>query len=152
MMNLNEDYQREHLKPSAKGRVAFCYALQKSTKMKTPCTPQVIKKTHQKARSWRAAAKELNALYGVHLPHLTWRDYATGRRDIADDETRAALMLGPRPCPRCGNKPSVHFSRLLKRLNPEDLKHWHRLRNQKKFNAAKEFLNEVYSRKIPNNR
>ena len=147
-MNLNEDDQREHLKPSTKGRVAFCYALQKSTKMKTPCTPQVIKKTHQKACSWRAAAKELNALYGVHHPHLTWRDYATGRRDIADDETRAALMLGPRPCPRCGNKPSVHFSRLLKRLKPEYLNHWHRLRNQKKFNAAKEFLNEVYSRKI----
>ena len=36
-------------------------------------------------------------MYGVDLPHLTWRDYAVDRRDIADDEIRIALLLGPRP-------------------------------------------------------
>ena len=149
-MNLNEEDQREHLKPRKERRVAFCYATQKSAKMKRLCTPQVIKKEHQKARSWRAAAKELNSIYGVDLPHLTWRDYAMGRRDIADDETRIALLLGPRPCPSCGNKPSIHFSRLLKRMTSKDLQYWRKLRCQKNYKAAKDFLDEVYNRKLPN--
>ena len=116
--------------------------------MKIRCTPQVVKKTYRKAHSWRGAAQELNLLYGVNLPHLTWRDYAMRSRDIADPKLRAALLLGPRTCPTCGDKPSAHFSRLLKRLKPKNLNHWHELRNQKKYKAAKQFIDEVYSRPI----
>lgn len=120
--------------------------------MKRRCTPQLVRKTHRKTRSWRSAAQELNLLYGVDLPHLTWRDYAVGRRDISDVEIRTALLLGPRTCPACGDKPSANFSRLLKRLKPRDLTHWQTLRNQKRYKAAKHFLDEVYSRPITKRR
>lgn len=130
------------------GGVARCYTPKKRRKMKKRCTPQTVKKTYQKAGSWRMAAQELNLLYGVNLSHLTWRDYGIGRRDISDSGIRAALLLGPRTCPTCGDKPSAHFSRLLKRLKPKNLNHWHELRKQKKYKAAKHFLDEVYSRPI----
>jgi hypothetical protein len=84
----------------------------------------------------------LNALYGVDLHHLTWRDYATKRREIADKKTRAALLLGPRPCPTIGN-----FAYLLKRMNAKELNHWQRLRKRKNYRAAKQLLDEVYCRK-----
>jgi len=64
--------------------------------MKKRCTPQLVEEIHRKNESWRKAAEVLNALYGVKLHHLTWRDYATGRRDIADLKTRSALMLDQR--------------------------------------------------------
>jgi len=115
--------------------------------MKKPCTPQFIQKIHRKHRSWRVAAKQLNSLYDVDLPHLAWRDYAAGHRDIANNEIRTALMLGPRPCQRCGSKPGIHFSRLLKRLKPRDLLYWQKLRKKKRYKAAQKFLNEVYNRK-----
>ncbi len=132
--------------------VARCYTHEMRRKMKSRCTPQSVKKAYRKARSWRKAAQELNLLYGVNLPHLAWRDYGFGRRDISDPEIRAALLLGPRTCPTCGNKPSVHFSRLLKRLKPTDLKRWQSMRSQKKYKAAKHFLDEVYSRSITKRR
>jgi hypothetical protein len=65
--------------------------------MKRRCTPHVVKRIHKKTRSWRKAADHLNQLYGVSLSHATWRDYAAGKHDIADEETRALLLLGPRP-------------------------------------------------------
>jgi hypothetical protein len=72
--------------------------------MKKRCTPQIVKKVYQKARSWRKAAKALNQLYNVKLSHTTWRDYAVGKHDIADPEIRTRLGLGPRACPGCGHK------------------------------------------------
>ena len=72
--------------------------------MKKRCTPQIVKKAYRKARSWRKAAKVLNQLYSVNLSHTAWRDYAVGKRDIADDERRIQLLLGPRACPGCGRK------------------------------------------------
>jgi hypothetical protein len=93
-------------------------------------------------------ALELNALYGVNLPHLTWRDFAMKRRDIADPKTRAALLLGPRPCPTCRDNPTRHFSNLLKRLRPNDLKRWQRLHDDGKYREARQFINEVYNRKV----
>ena len=68
------------------------------------CNPQIVEKAHIEARSWRKAARTLNELYGVSLSHATWRDYAKGRHDIADPETRARLMLPARSCPACGHK------------------------------------------------
>jgi len=115
--------------------------------MKKRCSPRFVKKTHSKARSWRKAARELNELYNVNLPHLTWRDYATGRRDITNPATRAALMLGLRVCPVCGNKPTVKFSHLLAKLKPCEWKRWKELRRLKKYKAASCLLEEVYNRK-----
>jgi hypothetical protein len=66
--------------------------------------PQIVEKAHLQARSWRKVASELNDLYGVSLSHTAWRDYAIGKHDIADSETRAHLMLPPRACPSCGHK------------------------------------------------
>ena len=117
--------------------------------MKRRCTPHLVQKTHLKSRSWRIATHELNALFGVDLPHLIWRDYATGRRDIADPQARAALGLDPRPCPRCGKKADLQITRLLKRLTMDDLKHWEELRKARKYKQASRFLEEVYRRKIP---
>jgi predicted RNA-binding Zn-ribbon protein involved in translation (DUF1610 family) len=68
------------------------------------CTPQIVKKAYLKVHSWRKAAKALNELYRVSLSHATWRDYAEMKRDIADEETRTRLLLGPRACPGCGRK------------------------------------------------
>jgi hypothetical protein len=68
------------------------------------CNPQIVEKAHLEARSWRKAAQALNNLYGVSLSFAAWRDYASGRRDIADPETRVRLMLPPRACPFCGHK------------------------------------------------
>jgi hypothetical protein len=116
--------------------------------MKKRCTPRLIFDLHDQLKSWKKATRELNALYGVNLHPLNWRDFATGRRDIAAPHVRAALLLGPRPCSKCGSKPSTHFLRLLKRLKPKDMKRWQRLRRQKKYKAAKQFLDEVYSRKL----
>jgi hypothetical protein len=72
--------------------------------MKKRCTPHLVEQTYQKARSWRKAAERLNQVYGVSLSHTTWRDYGIGKHDLADEETRARLLLGPRPCPTCGHK------------------------------------------------
>ncbi len=116
--------------------------------MKNRCTPQIVKKAYRKAGSWRLAAKELNLLYGVNLSHLAWRNYAMKRRDITDLEIRAALLLGPRICPTCGSNPSLHLSHLLKRLNARDLYLWLELCKEKKYKAAKQLLDEVYSRSI----
>jgi hypothetical protein len=110
--------------------------------MKKRCTPRLVIDLHAKKGSWRKAAKELNEIYGVDLPHLTWRDYATRRRDIVNVEIRAALLLGPRACPPSGN-----FSRLLRRLDAKDLRRWLRLRKQRKYMAAQRLLDEVYNRK-----
>jgi hypothetical protein len=71
------------------------------------CNPQIVQKAHLEAQSWRKAAQALNNLYGVSLSFAAWRDYASGRRDIADPETRAHLMLPPRACPSCGHKHSL---------------------------------------------
>ncbi len=68
------------------------------------CNPQIVEQAHVQAHSWRKAAQALNAMYGVSLSHTTWRDYAKGRHDIADPETRSRLMLPPRPCPYCRQK------------------------------------------------
>ena len=68
------------------------------------CTPQIAEKTYLQARSWRKAARELNEIYGVSLSHAAWCDYAKGRHDIADPETRSRLMLPARACPSCGYK------------------------------------------------
>lgn len=116
--------------------------------MKKRCTPQIVLKMHQKMRSWRIAASELNSIYGVALPHVTWRNYATRQRDIADIEIRAALLLGPRTCPTCKTNPTAPFLHFIKRLRPCDLKRWRSLRDAKKYKAAREFLDEVYSRPI----
>lgn len=72
------------------------------------CNPQIVEQTHVQTHSWRKAAQALNAMYGVHLSHATWRDYAKGRHDIADSETRSQLMLPPHPCPYCGQKNTLH--------------------------------------------
>ena len=72
------------------------------------CNPQIVEQAHVQAHSWRKAAQALNAMYGVSLSHTTWRDYAKGRHDIADPETRSRLMLPARACPACGHK---HTSR-----------------------------------------
>lgn len=68
------------------------------------CNSQIVEKAHVEARSWRKAARSLNELYGVSLSHATWRDYAKGKHDIADPETRVRLMLPARACPSCGHK------------------------------------------------
>lgn len=116
--------------------------------MKRQCNSRFVRKTYSKARSWRKTAQELNILYGVNLSHELWRAYATGKRDIADHATRAALMLGPRPCPACGHKPGMQLSLLLKRMAVKDLRKWNRLRDGRQYKAAKSFLEEVYNRKI----
>lgn len=72
--------------------------------MKLRCNPQMVIKTYRKTRTWRRTATELNQLYDVSLSPATWRDYAKGNHDIADPETRARLLLGPRVCPGCGRK------------------------------------------------
>jgi hypothetical protein len=72
--------------------------------MQKRCNPQTVEKTYLQYRSWRKAARALNDLYGVSLSHTAWRDYAQGKHDIADSETRARLMLPPRACPSCGHK------------------------------------------------
>lgn len=69
------------------------------------CTRQFVKKTHRKEGSWRKAAKELNIQFEVNISHTTWRDYATGRHDIANLHVRKCLGLPPRPCPTCGKLP-----------------------------------------------
>ncbi|MCG3145290.1 MAG: hypothetical protein HONDAALG_02854 [Gammaproteobacteria bacterium] len=116
--------------------------------MKRRCDPRFVKKTYSKARSWRKTAQELNALYDVNFSHVHWRAYSLGERDIADAATRAALGLGPRPCPTCGRKPeAVKLSRLLKRMTPKDLRNWKRLRAARKYKAANQFLLEVCDRK-----
>lgn len=115
--------------------------------MQKQCTPHLVQRSHARVKSWRKAARDLNILFGVSLSHLAWRDYATGRRDIADPKTRAALMLAPRPCPTCGDKPDLHFSRLLKRMRSIDLLHWKRLRNEKRYREATRFIDEIYNRK-----
>ena len=68
------------------------------------CNPRIVEKAYQVNGSWRKAARALNDLYKVNISFATWRDYAKGRNDIADPETRASLLLGPRPCPSCGHK------------------------------------------------
>jgi hypothetical protein len=70
--------------------------------VKGRCAPEDVREIHRTAGSWRKAAGILNRAYGVNLSHLTWRDYATGRRDIADLRVRDLLKLPPRICPRCG--------------------------------------------------
>lgn len=116
--------------------------------MKRRCTPQVVLKMHKKMHSWRIASRELNLMYGVDLPHVTWHNYAKRQRDIADLEIRSALLLGPRTCPTCKTNPTAPFLHFIKRLRPCDLKRWHNLRNARKYKAAREFLDEVYSRPI----
>ena len=116
--------------------------------MKTRCTPQIVLKTHRRTRSWRSAARELNSTYGVNLAHVTWQNYATRRRDIADPEVRAALLLGPRTCPTCKTNPTAPFLHFIKRMRPCDLKHWNNLREARRYKAARELLDEVYSRPI----
>ncbi|MBC7879586.1 MAG: hypothetical protein H7Y59_20650 [Anaerolineales bacterium] len=64
----------------------------------------MVEKAHSQALSWRKAARALNVLYGVSLSHTAWRDYAMGKHDIANPETRARLMLPARACPSCGHK------------------------------------------------
>jgi hypothetical protein len=115
--------------------------------MKRRCNPRFIQNTHRKAHSWRKAARELNELYGVNLFHLTWRNYATGRRDISDPATRAALMLGPRPCPACGHKTVMQLSHLLKRLMAKDLRKWNQMRENRQYKTARHLLDEVNNRK-----
>ncbi len=68
------------------------------------CNPQTVAKAHLRAHSWRKAAKTLNDIYGVSLSHAAWRDYALGKHDIANPDTRARLMLPSRACPSCGYK------------------------------------------------
>lgn len=116
--------------------------------MKKRCTPRFVQKVHLKSRSWRLAAGELNARFGVTLSHSIWRDYATGRRDIADPKARVALGLAPRPCPICGKKDGLQISPLLKRMTATDLQRWEGLRKAGKYKAAKRFLDEIYRRKI----
>jgi len=71
------------------------------------CNPQKVQEVYLQARSWRKAAEILNCAYGVRLSHTAWADYAKGKHDIADPETRSRLMLPPRPCPYCGRKDTV---------------------------------------------
>lgn len=120
--------------------------------MQKRCTPRVVKTVHSETHSWRKAALELNARYQVSLNFLTWRDYAMKRRDILNPEIRDALLLGPRICPVCGNRPNAKFSRLLERLKPNEWKLWRELRRQKKYKAAKHLIDEVYSRPIKKSR
>lgn len=87
--------------------------------MQKRCTPQSVKRAHRKARTWRNAAEQLNQLYGVNLSHTAWRDFADGRRDITDPETRARLGLRPRACPGCGHK---HITR--KRGKPRRIREY----------------------------
>jgi hypothetical protein len=116
--------------------------------MKGQCTPQLVNEAHQKCRSWRKAAKELNACFGVDLSHTAWHDYAAGRRDIADPETRTALGLAPRLCPNCAKEADSKITRLLKRLTEDDRQYWQELYRSKKFEEAERFLEEVSSREI----
>ena len=73
--------------------------------MEKRCTRQVVRETYKETGSWRKTADHLNHLYGANLSHTAWRDYATGKHDIADQGTRARLLLGPRTCPTCGHTP-----------------------------------------------
>ena len=132
------------------GDVALCYTPDFGQEMKKRCSPQLVKKIYEQTQSWRGAAQKLNSTYGVNLPHLAWRDYATKRREIADTKARTKLLLGPRTCPTCHTSPNAYFVRLLKHLRPLDLRRWQDLRNAKKFKAAKQLIDEVYSRKITN--
>ncbi|MFZ5910398.1 MAG: hypothetical protein ACOYYU_10320 [Chloroflexota bacterium] len=106
-----------------------------------------MKKAYSKARSWRKTAQALNARFGVTLSHVLWRAYSLGKRDITDPAARAALGLGPRPCPMCGHKPTMQLSRLLKRMTAADLENWNQLRAARRYKAARQFLEEVYRRK-----
>jgi hypothetical protein len=72
------------------------------------CNPQIVEKAYLQARSWRKTARVLNDLYNVNLSHTTWRDYAVGKHDIVDTETRVRLILPPRACPSCGHKHATH--------------------------------------------
>ena len=72
--------------------------------MTEQCNPQKVQEAYLQARSWRKAAEILNRAYGVSLSHTAWADYAKGKHDIANPETRSRLMLLPRPCPHCGQK------------------------------------------------
>lgn len=127
--------------------VAKCYALDFWRFMKKRCTPQMVRKMHQQTGSWRSTASILNHQYGVNLPHLTWRDYATRRRDISDAVVRTALLLGPRPCPTCKSNPHTYFTRLLKNLRPADLRKWTDLRDRGNHREARQLLDAVFSRK-----
>ncbi len=80
------------------------------------CNPQMIANVHSQARSWRKAARALNELYGVSLSHATWRDYAVGKHDIADPETRTRLLLPARACPSCGHKHTKRKLTTAKRI------------------------------------
>ena len=96
-------------------RVA-CSKLATRKNMLERCNPQTVEKARTEARTWRNAAKVLNELYGVSLSFSAWRDYASGRRDIADPETRAKLMLPPRACPSCGRKHAQRKPTATKKL------------------------------------
>ena len=80
------------------------------------CNPRKVMKAYHQARSWRKAAQALNELYNVSLSHTTWHDYAIGKNDIADKETRARLGLGARACPSCGHKHKVRTQAKVKRI------------------------------------
>ncbi len=120
--------------------------------MKMRCSPRLVQKVYSKARSWRKTAGALNDLYGVNLSHQAWRDYATGRRDIANRATRAALGLEPRACPMCGQKPAVQLGHLLAKMTPAEWDQWHELRRQKRYKAARHLLDEIYNRKRQSSR
>ena len=75
--------------------------------MATRCNPRIVTEAYHQAGSWRKATRALNELYNVSLSHTTWHDYAIGKNDIADKETRARLGLSPLPCPSCGRKHSA---------------------------------------------
>ncbi|PWH18193.1 MAG: hypothetical protein DDG60_00800 [Anaerolineae bacterium] len=115
--------------------------------MKKRCSPRLVQKVYSKARSWRKTAETLNDLYGVNLSHQAWRDYATGRRDIANQAIRAALGLEPRACPTCGRKYPVQLGRFLAKMTPAEWDRWHELRRQKKYKAARHLLEEISNRK-----
>jgi len=114
--------------------------------MKKRCTARFVNDVYSRTHSWRKTAKELNDLYQVNLDFLTWRGYAVGRRDITDPKVRAALLLNPRVCPVCRNRSTTEFSRLLERLTLAEWQLWRKLRRQKKYQAANDLLDEVYSR------
>jgi hypothetical protein len=149
--NIAQKTQKRQLRTAGSGfrspvnQLLHC-GVERKTKIR--CTPQIVLKTYRKMRSWRMAARELNSAYGVDLPHVTWRCYAIKQRDIADLETRAALLLGPRTCPTCKTNPGAPFAKFIKRLRPCDLKRWRNLCDAKKYKAARELLDEVYSRPI----
>jgi len=69
------------------------------------------------------------------------------RRDISNPIVRAALLLGPRPCPTCKSNPHKHFTRLLKNLRPADLRKWRDLRDCGNHREARKLLDTVFSRK-----